>query len=372
MRCTAAALWSGLMLKVPDDLSIPEFLRRGTTPFISPAIPTASVLHRDIETRSRGILRKVGAHRYAADPSTEVLCVAYAVDDGPVQLWIPGDPVPPEFIEAARNPSWIVAAHNDAFESAIEQHVLHPRYDWPIVPPERHVCTMAMALAAGLPARLSAAADALELSFRKDTAGERLMHLTSKPRRPHKDEDPKQIYWFEDPERLNRLYSYCERDTEVERELYDRLPSLSPTEQALWILSSKINTRGFYVDRKFAEAARRIAQAAAPEIDAELSEITDGAVTGINQVARLLQWLQQQGCTAKNLNRKAIEKLLLDDLPPQVLRALELRLAVHRQQPRRSLHCLPELATMIVSVAPSVIMVLRLVVGLAKDSNRRT
>ena len=40
---------------------------------------------------------------------------------------------------------------------------------------------------------------------------------------------------------------------------------------------------------------RKIAQAAAPEIDAELAEITGGAVTGINQIAKLLKWLQAQG-----------------------------------------------------------------------------
>ena len=86
-------------------------------------ITITRVLHRDYETRSRADLRKVGAARYAADPSTEVLCAAFAVDDGPVQLWRPGDPVPPEFFEAAANPTWVVAAHNDAFEAAIEQHV---------------------------------------------------------------------------------------------------------------------------------------------------------------------------------------------------------------------------------------------------------
>ena len=110
----------------------------------------------------------------------------------------------------------------------------------------------------------------------------------------------------------DRLYDYCRQDVEVERELYARLPPLSPAEQALWVLSSKINNRGFCVDRKFAEAARKIAQAAAPEIDAELAEITGGAVTKINQIARLLQWLQQQGCTAKKLDRKAIENQLLN------------------------------------------------------------
>jgi DNA polymerase len=88
-----------------------------------------------------------------------------------------------------------------------------------------------------------------------------------------------------------------------------------------------INDRGFCVDRPFAEAARRIAQAAGPEINAELAAITSGAVTGINQIQRLQKWLAAQGCTAKTLDRKAIEKLLFDpDLPPQVLRVLELRL----------------------------------------------
>jgi DNA polymerase bacteriophage-type len=125
------------------------------------------VLHRDYETRSRAILKTVGTYKYAADLSTEVLCCAYAVDDEPVQLWTPGDPVPAAFIEAATNPAWVVAAHNDAFETAIEQYILAPRYGWPVIPIERHRCTMAAALAAGLPARLGAVADALDLANRK-------------------------------------------------------------------------------------------------------------------------------------------------------------------------------------------------------------
>ena len=285
------------------------------------------VLHRDYETRGQLLLRRVGTHRYAADPGTEVLCCAFAVDDEPVQLWIPGDPVPPEFIEAAADPDWIVCAHNDAFETAIEHHIMVPRHGWPEISPAQHRCTMAAASALGLPARLGMAADALELANRKDVAGERLMHQTSKPRRSHRDEDPAGIYWFDDDDRLRRLYDYCRQDVEVERELFDRFPPLSATEQTLWALSCRINERGFCVDRQFAEAARRIAQAAAPEIDAELAEITSGAVTGINQVARLLQWLQQQGCTAQKLDRKAIERQLeKENLPPAVRRVLELRL----------------------------------------------
>src|SRR6478672_3190427 len=91
-------------------------------------------LHRDFETRSKVDLTEVGAARYAADPSTEVIFVAYAVDDDPVQLWRPGDPVPPVWFEAAANPNWTVRAHNDHFESCIKRHILHPRFGFPIVP----------------------------------------------------------------------------------------------------------------------------------------------------------------------------------------------------------------------------------------------
>jgi DNA polymerase len=285
------------------------------------------VLHRDYETRSRLALKTVGADRYAADPSTEILCCAYAVDDEVAKLWLPGDPLPPEFAEAACNPDWVVVAHNDNFETAIERDIMAPRFGWPEIPLDRHVCTMVMAAALGLPPRLSTVAAALELTERKDAAGARLMLQLSKPRRARQGEELGGVYWFDDAERLQRLHAYCRQDVEVERELFDRLQPLSAAEHALWQLSCRINERGFCVDRELAEAARRIAQAAAPEIDAELAELTGGAVTGINQVARLLSWLQQQGCAATKLDRKAIEQQLeKDDVPLPVRRVLELRL----------------------------------------------
>jgi DNA polymerase bacteriophage-type len=290
---------------------------------------TVQVLHRDYETRSRSILKIVGAQRYAADSSSEVLCCCYAVDDDPVRLWRPGDPVPSEFVVAAQNQNWIVAAFNDAFEAAIEKQIMSVRYGWPIIPIERHRCTQAMCVALGLPARLSDAADALELSHRKDAAGERLMHQTSKPRRAHKDENPDGVYWFDDEKRVHRLHAYCAQDVRVERELYNRLPPLSPTEQAIWQLSHQINVRGFHIDRAFAEAARKITEEAAPEIDAEIAEITSGDVTTINQVAKLTAWLQDHGCGLQKLDRKAIQRQLEkgdDELPAPVRRVLELRL----------------------------------------------
>ena len=242
---------------------------------------SAHVLHHDYETRSTIDLTKAGAWKYAAHPSTEVMCCAYAVDDEPPQIWVPGNPIPPPFFEAARDTSWLIVAHGAQFERAIEELLLHPRFGWPLVPLERQRCTMAAALAHSLPASLSGAAEALYLLHQKDKAGQRLMLMMSKPRRPHKDEDPNGLYWWDDPDRLSRLYEYARADTEVERELYQRLRPLSGNEQLLWELDACINVRGFYVDHELALAARKIAQAAGPEIDAELAEITGGTVTTI-------------------------------------------------------------------------------------------
>ena len=288
---------------------------------------TLHVLHRDIEGFGPLDLRVVGAHRWAADPRSDVYCLAYVVDDGPVQLWVPGNPVPPEYFEAANSTDWCVAAHNDPYESVVEQHILHPRYGFPLIPLERHICTQTAALALGLPAKLGRLADALELANRKDAAGEKLMLQMARPRKRRKDEVGEGLVYFDDPERRARLGKYCCQDVEVERELHNLLRALTSSEHGLWTMNSGVNDRGFHVDRSFAEAARKIAQAAAPEIDAELAKITDDAVTGINQIAKLQTWLRAQGCTTKTLDKKAIEKLLRDEelLSPPVRRVLELR-----------------------------------------------
>jgi DNA polymerase len=283
------------------------------------------VLHRDYETRGVLQLQNVGAWKYASDDRTEILCCAFCGDDEPVKLWLPGDPVPPEFLEAANNPDWIVCAHNAGFELAIEHLIMRRRHGWPKIPLSRNRCTMAMALALALPPKLELLAQALELVHQKDATGQRLMLMMAKPRRARKDEDPEGRYWFEDQDRLERLYKYAKRDVEVEREAYQRLRPLIAEEQQLWFLDQHINARGFHLDRPFAEAARAIAQAASPEINAELTELTAGAVTSVHQTARLRAWLAAQDCSTNSIDKKAIEQLLATELAPPVRQALELR-----------------------------------------------
>src|SRR5262249_24636126 len=92
-------------------------------PNIIAAASTQHVLHRDYESRGVLKLEDVGAWKYAADPRTEILCCAYAVDNDPVKLWLPPNPPPPEVLEAAvpHNTNWEVAGHNAQFEIALER-----------------------------------------------------------------------------------------------------------------------------------------------------------------------------------------------------------------------------------------------------------
>lgn len=166
---------------------LPAATEGSATGAIAVELPTKrqTILYRDYETRSTLDLRKVGAWKYASHPKTDVWCCAYAVDDGPVNLWVPGDPVPPEFIEASSSPAWVVSAFNDNFERSIEQHIMVPRYGFPTIPIERHRCTQASARALALPGSLAGVAEALGLEQQKDAAVQALMKQMARPRKPN-------------------------------------------------------------------------------------------------------------------------------------------------------------------------------------------
>jgi DNA polymerase bacteriophage-type len=304
----------------------PQGVQNGVADPASSETARLRVLYRDYETRSHIDLEECGAAVYAAHPTTDVWCCAYAVDDGEVKLWVPGDPTPPEFIEAASNPNWVASAFNNAFEAALEEHIMGPQYGWPVISPERHRCTMAQTLALALPGSLARAAQALGLENQKDAAGHRLMLQMSRPRRPRKGEDPNGIYWYDDLERRARLYEYCRQDVRVERELALKAPPLPPEEQAVWLLDQKINCFGFSVDLPLITKALRMMSAAVPGIDAELSGLTGGKLTSVHQAAKMLAWLNEHGCELPDIRQRTIEATLgRKDLAPTVRRVLELR-----------------------------------------------
>jgi len=279
------------------------------------------ILHLDFETRSEVNLKRTGVYVYAEHPSTKIWCACYAVDDGPVQTWQPGEPPPAELEQAD-----LIVAHNANFERIIWRHVL-PAHDWPQVPRlQRWRCTMAAALAMALPADLADAAAAAGLEQGKDMQGKRVMLQMAKPRKARKGESEDEVRWYDDAKRLERLIEYCRQDVETERQLHKRLLALRPEEQQLWRLDQVINDRGVQVDRDLCRAAVQVVDQATEWLDQELMELTDAQISSATNAGRFVDWLCRQGYSTGSADKENIDKLLLQPgLPIRVRRVLEIR-----------------------------------------------
>ena len=72
----------------------------------------------DFETHSMLDLREVGVYAYSAHPTTDIICMCWAVDDDDVCLWTPSQPYPLTW--DALGEFW---AHNANFERIIWREI---------------------------------------------------------------------------------------------------------------------------------------------------------------------------------------------------------------------------------------------------------
>jgi DNA polymerase len=244
-------------------------------------------LYLDTETRSTLDLRRVGAAAYARHPDTEVLCVGWAIDHGPVRVWTPDDPPGKNdgwrTVLDSATPGLVLVAHNVGFDREILSHVLG--YGTPL---EWWDDTACRAAALSLPRRLDDVAMALGLKLRKDKAGGATMLKLARPRRPSlENKDP---FWTPKtkPDEFAALYDYCARDVEVLRALDERLPPLSPFEREVWYVTEKMNGRGVKVDVPTARLASTLVEAERERLEAEYVGIT--GVRALNPVESA-EWL---------------------------------------------------------------------------------
>lgn len=282
----------------------------------------------DFESRSDVDLKRHGAYVYFESPHARVLLGSYKINRGPTRRWRYGQPCPADLVAAIADGA-VISAHNASFEIQCFRW-LAKNAGWPVTTVRQFRCTAATAAAMALPRSLGDLGAALGLSVQKDKEGTRLIRKFSIPRRPRADEDPNGgPYWNEPadhPEDFERFHDYCDQDVATECAADDRLVPLSDAEQELWWIDQEINDRGIRIDRTSARAALALAEKAKKVLDAEMKVVTGGAVTACSQPGRLVEWIQQQGVEMGSAAKAEILDLLeLDDLPPAVRRALELR-----------------------------------------------
>ena len=284
---------------------------------------TAPLLHIDFETRSELDLKEVGLWNYARHPSTDVWCMAYAQDENEPSLWLPSQQLSNYFVQHIEQ-GGLVVAHNAPFELEIWNEIMARRYGWPTLHPEQTYCTLAQCYAMGLPGGLEDAALALGLSVLKDIEGRTLMLRMARPRRVDPDGT---VVWWDDPDKLARLYAYCQQDVRVERELHKRLLPLSAKERRVQLMDWVINARGVAVDLETAKAGAAMAEEVKIRAGQQLAIITEGAVTSADALTPLKQWVSANGVTIPDdsLDKEHLAALLDGELPENVRAALTQR-----------------------------------------------
>ena len=267
----------------------------------------------DFETRSEIDLPDRGLDIYANDPSTEVLCIAYGTDVNNVVVRHPEDWQRGDLLKHVRNGGKI-AAWNAAFEYAIWNCVCVPKYGWPELKLEQCIDTMAMSAACNAPQSLEDAAMFFDSTYKKDPIGKKLIQKLCKP---HKGE------FNNDPELLKQLFEYCRTDVKTEIALQAHLRPLSAIEQAIWILTMRINLRGVPTSIVEVENAVKAVQNAQKVIDAECLDITGCKPS---ERAKLLKWLNDHGANMTDMTAETVTKMLQrSNLPDVIKTVLELR-----------------------------------------------
>lgn len=279
-----------------------------------------TVAHIDFETRSPADLPKIGAVRYTSHPETEVLCMAWSLDDTDIQVWTPSSgPFPQEVLDADE-----IHAHNASFERSVLNNTLGFN-----VYPKRMRCSASRAAQSGLPRSLERGCAALSISDGKDKEGAKLMKKMIRPDRKGR--------YLEDDESLARLYQYCANDVQAERALEARLPTPTHLMQRAWGVHELMNDRGIPVDVDLCQGAKRILEDAISIASEEVYNLTDGAIKTGGQVQKIKQYVNERGVNIDSLRADVLERTIPEVEDADARLILELRQAVAGAAPKKFL-----------------------------------
>jgi CHC2 zinc finger len=276
----------------------------------------------DCETYSLCALKERGAHIYAGDPTSNIHFFCYAIDDGEVEVWKPGNPVPAPF---ANPTGYAFISDNWEFERAIHARILVERYGFTPLPIENQDCAQRRALAGAYPAELGLRCEALGLPHRKDLEARQAMLRLSRPQTAKKRKKPA------DPGARERdlalLLERCKTDVRATRAAYNspRLRPLLPEEREQLLLDAKINERGIGTNVPFLEAMRALAVQERNAVNVRLNELTAGVITSVFQRDRIVELVNAHGHVMTSLTKHAVSATLAHKPGDFVRELLELR-----------------------------------------------
>lgn len=269
-------------------------------------------LYLDYETWS-GVAIRRGTDVYLNN--ARPLLLTYAIDDGPVKVrdfTVENEiaPLPREFMLALLDPNVEIWAHNAFFDRMVTDRLINLQtriYRWR--------CSMALALAHGLPGGLGPLCEVLgvPVDMAKIADGHRLIRKFCCGKKFTKDNE-----W-------QLFVDYAVSDITAMRECVRRMPNWNykGEELRLWHVDQLINNRGFAVDVQLAEEAVKALKKEKDRLDDATWIATCGSVTAATQRDKLLLYLcEQQGCFLRDLRAPTIEEALADESLEEATRFL--------------------------------------------------
>lgn len=296
----------------PVNPAIAAYLGKIALAYRAP--PKRRVLHIDYETYSEVDLRKAGASRYARDPSTEILMLAYGWSDDEIKQWVPKpglrgqaliDSMPADLREAFMDPSVTLAAWNAPFEMAITEHVLGLE-----TPIERWMDVMVLAYSLSLPGSLEKCGEVIGLGEEKKklARGKLLVRKFCQPRKPTKNKPHTRCTPETDPDDWDEFLDYNRQDVVAEIAIYRKLRryQMPDHEWKLWHLDQKINNAGIPINLNAVRAAVALTQATTRKDLAEMKRLT--GLANPNSNVQILPWLREHGYPYLDLKKGHIER----------------------------------------------------------------
>ena len=261
----------------------------------------------DLETKSQCNLITSGLMAYAIDPTTKIICMSYALDDGEIKTWFPEDePAFPKDVEEYINKGGLLTAHNAQFERYLFDYVIANDFNIKAPALTQWHCSSARAMAHGLPGSLSDICKAMQMPLQKQSEGRRLIRDYCAP-------DFK-TDWVNDDKQL--MQDYCEMDVATMRQFCSCLRELSPAEWEQYHATERMNTRGVPIDLPFVTAALNYSIEVKADVDNKIIKLTDGDVKNARARKARDEWLMPLLTETQRklliVNKNGVEKTSLD------------------------------------------------------------
>lgn len=292
----------------------------------------------DIETYSETPIT-AGVHKYAADPSFDILLFAYSFNGEPEKIidLALGQKIPPEVLDHLTSMFIKKTAHNAAFEFTCLSIYLKKHYGITLSL-SQWSCTMVWAGQTGLPFALDMVAKVLHTEAQKDKIGKELIKYFTMPCMPTKKNGmqtrnlpgrPKidnftplyakkenaikafDAYYDLLLMKWGQFKKYCKNDVVTEQAIRKRVQwfAISDFEKPIWKLDQKINNRGIAVDLKLINNAIKINAIVSAELTEELTSLS--SIVNPKSIPQVKKFLEDSlpGLEISSLNKDSIADL---------------------------------------------------------------